>query len=243
MNHIFISYSHGDSGIAGLLEDILSIGGYKVWRDVNKIRVGSTLSKEVARAIDDSSVFISLMTPRFADSTWLDNELTRAINQKIPVIPLVFDGTNPPIQVDGALQFRIAPLDQDAKASEMFSLLQRIKPVLDEALAEEEENCDSSDGEDDWGDNDDLIEALVGTRWSWCENANFEPEEKWIEFQANGRLKRSWQTNTTRWAVSPNGFVLYTPHVLCFDIRNGTFQGATSNPEQQNPERSGRRLK
>jgi len=162
VNHIFISYSHGDSGLVDLLETGLRRTGYGVWRDVNDIRAGQTLSREVAIAIDDSVAFISLITPRYATSTWLDNELSRAINRGIPVVPIIFNGTEPPILVEGLSQIRIDPLDGGALGSEIFSLLDRIDHSIGDATLDDESSCDSSSGENDWTENDQLADALTG---------------------------------------------------------------------------------
>ena len=241
MNHVFISYSHDDSGFVRLLEFGLNLCGYKLWRDIGKIRSGSTLSKEVAHAIDDSSVFISCITPNYEKSTWLDNELTRAINKKIPLVPLVFHGTEPPIQVEGLAQTRIPPMDENALATDVLAMLDKIRPAIAAAIEKEDENCESSD-EEDWTVSDNLTQSLIGTRWSWCENDEYEADDKWIKFLSGGRLERSWRPKLTRWSVSANGYILYTPHVLSFDIERGIFQGAVSNPNRDNPQRSGRRL-
>lgn len=241
MNHVFISYSHADADFVHLLEEGLRLCGYKVWRDIRNIRAGSTLSKEVAPAIDDSAVFISCITPNYEKSTWLDNELSRAISKGIPVVPLVFNGTEAPIQVEGLVQVRVDPMDGGASALEIFGMLDKIRPAITAATEEEEENCDSS-GEEDWSDSDELEELLIGTRWSWCENSEYQAGDKWIKFLAGGKLQRSWRPNKTRWSVSANGYVLYTPHVLSFNLEEGSFQGAISDPSRENPQRSGKKL-
>lgn len=243
MNHIFISYSHGDSALVDLLEKGLRRSGYDVWRDKERIRAGQALSREVGIAIDDSVAFISLITPHYSSSKWLDNELTRAINREILVVPVVFNGAKPPVLVEGLLQIRIDPLDGDALACEIFSLLDRINHSIGDAITDDESSCDSSSGEDDLTENDQLTDALTDTRWTWCQNGDYISDDKWIEFLPNGILRRSWRQKPTRWSISPNGFVLYAPHVLQFDIEDESFHGAVANPEDLNPTRSGRRLR
>ena len=175
----------------------------------------------------------------------MKNELARAEQSEITIVPLIFKGANLPIQVSSLCRVEIEPLDDSASAADMLNVVEMIRPSIDRAMEREMKNCDSSDGTNDFDSADELVDELTGTRWSWCENDNFTPDEegKWIEFQANGKLYRSWQPKPTRWKVSTNGFVLYTPHVLSFDMAAGRFQGAVSDPGNAKAERSGRRLK
>lgn len=249
MSHLFLSYSHKDKDFVKLLKHGLKIVGYRPWRDEDDTCAGQTISKEVEFAIDNAAVFIPVVSEHFEASEWMANELARARDSNVPVVPILFNGAKIPIQLQSKIRIRVDPADGNVSAAVMFDLLSRLEKSLGTALAHPAECDDSGWGgdsscADDFADPTvELREALSGTRWTWCENAECMGNERWIEFHPDGTLTRSWRADLTRWAVTPNGFVSYKPHLLLFDLNAGTFQGAVADATDHAPERSGRRLK
>lgn len=243
MNEIFISYSHKDTAFVNLLQNGLKLSDRKVWRDVDNIRGGQVLDREVGVAIDHAGLFVPVISEHFDQSSWLHHELARAIDARIHVVPVVVNGVKSPLTVSGCKQLRVSVSDDTIPATELIDVIASILLVAGcpSPSDYDYDSMDSSDAE--WNGLDDLEANLVGSRWTWCENDHFSDTGMWIEFEADGRLRRSWRAEPGRWKATKNGFVVYKPHVLMFDQNLERFQGATADPTQLIAERSGVRLK
>ena len=240
MDPIFLSYTHRDSAIADPIEWALERSYYSVWRDVNETRAGNVLSREVTAAIADCSFFLSLITPNFEISGWMENELTKAQEYRKPVVAIICGDREVPIQVGSLTRIHVPLKHGILSANEFTRLVNELENSFgdpsDSSCAEEEydEFTQASQG--------DLLSELPGTRWSWCENGDTEHTGKTITFHPNGELIRSWRANPTRWEVTSNGFVRVTAHVLKFDLDAGVFQGCSARDQDAPVERSGTRL-
>lgn len=243
MNEIFISYSHKDTPFVDLLQNGLKLAGRDVWRDIDEMRGGQVLDREVGIAIDHAGLFVPVISRHFDQSSWLHHELARAIDSKIQVVPVVVEGVKPPVTVSASKQLRVSVADASIPASELLRVLGEIDKAAGYPKPSDydDDGMDSSDGV--WTGTDDLEEELIGSRWTWCENGDYLDSGMWIEFEANGRLRRSWRSEVGLWKITNNGFVVYKPHVLKFDHQCETFQGAAADPTQSIPDRSGQRLR
>ena len=63
MGHVFISYSHRDTGYAHVLADSLQRNGFDVWID-ERLDYGSQWPHELQTRLDSCDAFILIMTPR-----------------------------------------------------------------------------------------------------------------------------------------------------------------------------------
>jgi formylglycine-generating enzyme required for sulfatase activity len=99
MAHIFISYSHKDSGYAHRLAKELEQKGFSVWID-DRIDYGTQWPRVIQEHLDDCSAFVVIMTPRSYQSDWVQNELSRAKRKGKKVFPLLLEGEEPWLSVE-----------------------------------------------------------------------------------------------------------------------------------------------
>jgi hypothetical protein len=92
MPRAFISYSRADDdGYVFRLDTYLRRYGIQSWYD-RYIQFGVNWASALERAVQDSNVLIVIMTPRAADSEWVNRELDAAIRQDTPIYPLLRSG-------------------------------------------------------------------------------------------------------------------------------------------------------
>ena len=237
LNPVFISYTHSDSAIADPIEWSLKKSEYTVWRDINETRAGKILSQEVVEAIEDCSFFITIVTPAFDSSDWLENELTKAIECGKPIIAIICGSGKIPIQLGSRTRIHVKFAHGKIPAKDFATMIDSLESALGDP-------CDSSCEDDDDFEysatvEGELSKSLADTRWSWCENTKFKSTGMTIKFRSDGSLIRSWRTNPTRWRVTSNGFVRFGCHVLLFDLEAKTFQGCSARKKDAPGERSG----
>jgi hypothetical protein len=226
-----------DSSIADPIEWALRRSYYSVWRDIRQTRAGNVLSTEVVDAIRDCSFFISLISNNYEASGWMENELTKAIEYRRPVVAVILGSRDVPIQVARLTRIHAASDDGILPADEFMRLVDQLEHSLGDPS--------DSDCVDELFDEARLPSAarltaeLPGTSWTWCENNSAKSSGMSIAFQSGGVLKRSWRANPTRWAVTSNGFIRIGRHVLLFDLEEGRFQGCSASDEDAPVERSG----
>jgi len=93
MGHIFISYSHKDSSYVHRLAEALKQEGFEVWIDDN-IHYGSEWPRVVTRNLDASDGVIVVLSNNSLESDMVQNEVTRAREEKKPIFPLLLEGKN-----------------------------------------------------------------------------------------------------------------------------------------------------
>jgi formylglycine-generating enzyme required for sulfatase activity len=91
VSHVFISYDHQDGDYAHELERELVRRGFEVWID-ERIDVGTRWPQALEEQVDACAAFVVVMTPRSRDSSWVQNELARALRKGKPVLPLLLEG-------------------------------------------------------------------------------------------------------------------------------------------------------
>ena len=87
---IFISHSHQDMEVCRKLADALMKRGYEVFADF-AIDFGTSIIATIKTELNDSDVFIAIITENFLNSSWAQAELSSAIfsNDSIYVLPVV----------------------------------------------------------------------------------------------------------------------------------------------------------
>lgn len=91
MSHIFISYSRQDQDYVTQLAQVLESHRLPVGLD-DRINYGNEWPREIQRHLDACLAFVLVMSPRSRESTWVNNELARAIRLKKPIFPLWLEG-------------------------------------------------------------------------------------------------------------------------------------------------------
>lgn len=91
MGHIFISYSHKDKEYVHKLQEALQNKGFEVWID-DRIDYGTIWPQVIQDQLDASDELILVMSPRSYKSIWVQNELERARQNKIPIFPVLLEG-------------------------------------------------------------------------------------------------------------------------------------------------------
>jgi integrase len=87
--HVFLSYAREDQVFAALWESKLASKGYSVFRDTSSIPGGARWQQKIEHAIKTSIAVIVLVSPRSADSQWVNNECSLARYSNRPLIPVL----------------------------------------------------------------------------------------------------------------------------------------------------------
>ncbi len=98
MSLIFISYSRKDLDFVRRLADDLKGRGAPVWLDVLAIPPGKRWDDVLENALEDSSHLLLVVSKASARSQNVRDELAYAIDKGKQVIPLILDGTEPPLR-------------------------------------------------------------------------------------------------------------------------------------------------
>jgi hypothetical protein len=93
MAHIFISYSRIDEAFARQLATSLSQLGADVWIDIEDIPVGMKWSRAIQEGLDVSDVLLVVISPESMGSHNVEDEWQYYLDQKKPVIPLLYKPT------------------------------------------------------------------------------------------------------------------------------------------------------
>jgi hypothetical protein len=121
---LFISYRIADSvHIAAAIADRLArhFGAGNIFRDHDSLRLGEVYPSRIRRELERSDVVLALLGPHWLDirdeskrrrlddpKDWVRTELRMAFERRIPVVPVLLDGTELPRAED--LPVELAPL-------------------------------------------------------------------------------------------------------------------------------------
>jgi hypothetical protein len=97
---VFLSYGRKDRPYAERLEASLIERGVKVWWDV-RLRPGAGFSHAIAGAIDRCRAFVPVLSPAYVEGKWTRRELSRAARLGKPILPLLLERGDVPIEVEG----------------------------------------------------------------------------------------------------------------------------------------------
>jgi hypothetical protein len=95
MPHVFVSYSHDDLNFACRLEQALKDARVPVWRDLEGIRPGMPFRPVIDQGLAQARVVLVLVSRVSVHSDWVTWETERALARKIPIVPVLVDGTKP----------------------------------------------------------------------------------------------------------------------------------------------------
>ncbi len=98
---IFISHAHQDMHFAQKLAKALDLLGYKVWIAPGSIRPGEKWTEAISRGLEESNVFVLILSLDAIASNWVDTEMNLAIELnhegKMEIFPLVLKECDWPI--------------------------------------------------------------------------------------------------------------------------------------------------
>lgn len=96
MGYIFVSYSRKDSAFVDRLISELEKAGHEVWIDRTDIKSGEQWRRQIVAAIDDSDIFLAMLSPNSVTSDNVRRELDLAEEAKKRVIPIIIEPTSIP---------------------------------------------------------------------------------------------------------------------------------------------------
>jgi hypothetical protein len=90
---VFISYSHDDNDIVDALTRRLDTDQINYWRDEKDLFVGEVVDKAISKAIQDSRLFLIVLTPKSISSRWVEREIDEAAHEETEgkkiILPIV----------------------------------------------------------------------------------------------------------------------------------------------------------
>jgi hypothetical protein len=90
---VFISYSHDDMDIVDALTRRLDADQINYWRDEKDLFVGEVVDKAISKAIQDSRLFLIVLTPKSISSRWVEREIDEAAHEETEgekiILPIV----------------------------------------------------------------------------------------------------------------------------------------------------------
>ena len=126
MSHIFVSYSHKDTGYAHALADNLQSMGFNVWID-GRLDYGSQWPHEIQAQLDSCDAFIVIMTPRAFASEWVQSELQRAKRKLKPIFPMLLEGDEPWLSVESTQFYDVR--GEKLPDAKFYSAIRRVVSV------------------------------------------------------------------------------------------------------------------
>lgn len=97
-HRVFISYSRNDKPFVDQLSERLNQQGIDTWVDVQQIAPGDMWQNEIRRGIENSSLFIAILSENYLSSAWASFEFAYASNKKIiPIKIREFNTENLPL--------------------------------------------------------------------------------------------------------------------------------------------------
>lgn len=94
---IFISYSRRDMIFVEKLAQDLVDAGYEVWYDLTNIEGGDRWAQEIQKGIDQSQIFVLVVTPNSIASEWVEKEYLSASQRGLKIVPLLREHCQLPI--------------------------------------------------------------------------------------------------------------------------------------------------
>jgi formylglycine-generating enzyme required for sulfatase activity len=79
---IFISHAHEDAELAQRLAHDLEAEGWPVWIAPDSIRPGEKWASAISRGLDESGIFVLLLTPHAVQSRWVRSETDVAVEME-----------------------------------------------------------------------------------------------------------------------------------------------------------------
>lgn len=93
MQHIFISYHHGDGDFAEILINRIEKAGFETWVDNDRLHAGEDWRTEIDQAIKAALALIVIMSPEARSSEYVTYEWAFAWGAGVKVIPILYKDT------------------------------------------------------------------------------------------------------------------------------------------------------
>jgi len=130
---IFVSYSHADSPTVYPLIERLHNAGFRMWYD-DGLHAGSDWREELAGALEDSSLLLTLFSPNAAASEHVRNEIYTALEEEVGVLPVHIEPTDLPrglrLCLRGTQAIFKADRSNDEFVTELGEAIEGINPDL-----------------------------------------------------------------------------------------------------------------
>jgi len=97
MKKIFISYSRKDLDFVDKFAEDLQQAGYDVWYDLTDLEGGDHWADELQAAIDESDVYVLVISPNSVDSEWVEKEFIYADSKDKRIVPVFYEQTDLPL--------------------------------------------------------------------------------------------------------------------------------------------------
>jgi len=97
MTQVFISYSRKDLAFVEHLAEDLKAAGLEVWYDLSGLDGGTRWGREIQTAIQQSQVFVVVLSPNSVESEWVEKEFMYANSLKRKIIPLLYQPCETPM--------------------------------------------------------------------------------------------------------------------------------------------------
>lgn len=95
----FISYSRSNKDFASKLAKELRTAGYPIWFDLFDIPTGSRWDDEVEKALQESSIFMIILTPASIASANVKDEIGFAIDHGKRILPILLENCDVPLRI------------------------------------------------------------------------------------------------------------------------------------------------
>jgi len=96
MISVFISYAHEDSAVIDKIQLHLDAAGYAIWIDRESIAGGELWRTRIVEAIENSNVFLLMLSPNSVRSKHVLQELNIADGESKPILPVLIETTEIP---------------------------------------------------------------------------------------------------------------------------------------------------
>ena len=133
-NDLFISYQWDNQQDVIKLKEFLKRNNFQVWMDIAGLSAGDTLTEKLSQAILNSKIIICCITKKYAESTMCRKEIHFAINEKKPIIPLMFEYVKMS-ELDGGVGFLISDILRINLFKDKNVLTNWLGPLSEELLS------------------------------------------------------------------------------------------------------------
>ena len=128
MGKIFLSYSRKQLEFAQRIHSELK--EHNIWIDIFEVEAGDEIIESVSKALEDSHIFIIILSKDSLKSNWVSNELRIAITKRIEdsnyrVIPVLFDKNIKVPSILSGISHIDAAKDRNAAIAELRKILQK----------------------------------------------------------------------------------------------------------------------
>lgn len=135
---VFISYQSLSINIVNTIAHVLEGEGIKCWYAKELANsAGKKFSDKIAKSLKESKMLVVVITDEALKSEWVDNEVTRALDQHKVVIPFIVSALNPTLEEESGLLLKFAAkqrIDAYPNPERKFSLLvKNVKISLNES--------------------------------------------------------------------------------------------------------------